>query len=397
MNLNILFLTYFEVTPQKGGIERVTDIVATNLSEKNGIKCYSAYYYSNNLVHTNFSGKICLEWGEEYNQLHRFISENNISVVINQQIYSLNKIIVRLRQTLFVYYVYFQHDRTAIDLCSDFSYYKYAAHHGNNTRKRCMFAVKFMIAPVYAMMRKLYYRHLYRSIYHNVDTIVLLSRYFIPVFLKSMGKLSDSRKCISIINNSVTLPSVTTPEDISKKLREVLIVSRLTEERKRISLAIKIWQLYQNSFEESKEWILRIVGNGEYASDYKKLVAKKKIPNIIFEGQVEDTIEYYRRASAFIMTSDAEGWGLTLVEAQQMGVVPIAFNSYESIHEIIQDGVNGVLVKNSDCTEFVRKLHELLNDDNKRRSMAINGLEVTRIFSVDRMISQWLKILDNLS
>ena len=76
-----------------------------------------------------------------------------------------------------------------------------------------------------------------------------------------------------------------------------------------------------------------------------------------------------------------------------MGVVPIAFDSYESIHEIIQDGVNGLLVKEGNCDEFVRKLHDLLSDDRKRRRMAVSGLDVVNRFSVDRMMNQWMKIL----
>ena len=242
-------------------------------------------------------------------------------------------------------------------------------------------------------MRRFYYWHSFRSIYRNADSVILLSRYFIPVFLRSIGFPTDRKRCIRIINNSVTLPTVSTPENIENKHYEVLIVSRLTEDRKRISLAIKIWWLYQQRYDEAKKWILRIVGDGEYAPDYRRLVKEKNIPNVIFEGQVDDTVQFYHKASAFIMTSDAEGWGLTLMEAQQMGVVPIAFDSYESIHEIIQDGVNGLLVKEGDCNGFVRKLHDLLSDDGERKRMAVSGLDVVNRFSIDRMMEQWMKIL----
>lgn len=54
MSLNILFLTYHEVTPQKGGIERMTDVVVNNLLNREGFYCYSAYYYPNKLEHTIF-------------------------------------------------------------------------------------------------------------------------------------------------------------------------------------------------------------------------------------------------------------------------------------------------------------------------------------------------------
>ena len=116
----------------------------------------------------------------------------------------------------------------------------------------------------------------------------------------------------------------------------------MTEDRKRISLAIKIWWLYQQRYDEAKKWILRIVGDGEYAPDYRRLVREKNIPNVIFEGQ---------------------------------------------------DGVNGLLVKEGDCDGFVRKLHDLLSNDGERRRMAVSGLDVVNRFSVDRMMEQWMKIL----
>ena len=43
MSLNILFLTYHEVTHQKGGIERMTDVVVNDLLNREGFCCYSAY------------------------------------------------------------------------------------------------------------------------------------------------------------------------------------------------------------------------------------------------------------------------------------------------------------------------------------------------------------------
>lgn len=393
MSLNILFLTYHEVTHQKGGIERMTDVVVNDLLNREGFCCYSAYYYPNKLEHTIFSDKLCLERGNEYRQLARFIEDNGINVLVNQQIYTLDNVLAKLNKCYSLRYIYFQHDRTAVDLLPAVSYYWYAATHGVDKQKKFIFLMKFLISPLYVLMRRFYYWHSFRSIYRNADSVILLSRYFIPVFLRSIGFPTDRKRCIRIINNSVTLPTVSTPENIENKHYEVLIVSRLTEDRKRISLAIKIWWLYQQRYDEAKKWILRIVGDGEYAPDYRRLVKEKNVPNVIFEGQVDDTVQFYHKASAFIMTSDAEGWGLTLMEAQQMGVVPIAFDSYESIHEIIQDGVNGLLVKEGDCNGFVRKLHDLLSDDGERKRMAVSGLDVVNRFSIDRMMEQWMKIL----
>ena len=100
MSLNILFLTYHEVTHQKGGIERMTDVVVNDLLNREGFCCYSAYYYPNKLEHTIFSDKLCLERGNEYRQLARFIEDNGINVLVNQQIYTLDNVLAKESQPL---------------------------------------------------------------------------------------------------------------------------------------------------------------------------------------------------------------------------------------------------------------------------------------------------------
>ena len=107
MSLNILFLTYHEVTHQKGGIERMTDVVVNDLLNREGFCCYSAYYYPNKLEHTIFSDKLCLERGNEYRQLARFIEDNGINVLVNQQIYTLDNVLAKLKLHN-AYFQYFQ-------------------------------------------------------------------------------------------------------------------------------------------------------------------------------------------------------------------------------------------------------------------------------------------------
>ena len=394
IRLRILFLTYYEVTPQKGGIERMTDIVVNHFTTIEKIDCYSAFYFENELAHTQFREKICLQYGKEREQLYKFISDNEINVVVNQQIPTLHKIISTLSNRLSYYYVYFQHDRTLLNIMSSIHYFCYAMLYGPNWIFRIKFGAKLIVSPFYFVVRRLYYIYLYRHIYHNVDSFILLSSLFKNVFLKSALLADDFRHKIRVINNSVTLPISDNISVIECKKREVLIVSRLTEERKRISLALKIWSKYQDRYSEARNWLLRIVGNGEFAKTYSSWVKRHKVPNVIFEGQVNSTSEFYRTASVFMMTSDAEGWGLTLMEAQQMGCVPIAFASYESIYEIIQNDINGILVRERDVEDFIRKLHYLLEDDKCRKKIAINCLDVQKKFSVEKMMQQWDSLLE---
>jgi len=49
-----------------------------------------------------------------------------------------------------------------------------------------------------------------------------------------------------------------------------------------------------------------------------------------------------------MMTSRFEGWPMVLMEAMQMGVVPVVYNSFESLSDIVVDGENGYIIPNND-------------------------------------------------
>ncbi len=111
-------------------------------------------------------------------------------------------------------------------------------------------------------------------------------------------------------------------EDLTKH-KVVLIVSRLDETQKRLSLALRIWKkVKQNPVADG--WVMKIVGHGGDYELCENIIKNEDIPAVTLEGR-QDPIPYYKEASIFMMTSRSEAWGLTLTEAQQMGVVPIAF------------------------------------------------------------------------
>lgn len=58
---------------------------------------------------------------------------------------------------------------------------------------------------------------------------------------------------------------------------------------------------------------------------------------VVFTGW-QDPESFYRDASILCLTSDFEGWGMVLTEAMTFGAVPVAFNSYAAITDIIDDG-----------------------------------------------------------
>ena len=116
-------------------------------------------------------------------------------------------------------------------------------------------------------------------------------------------------------------------------------------------------------------------------------------PDIIFEGS-QSPLEWYKKASIFLMASPREGWGLTLTESLQNGVVPVVLNTSSVFRDIIIDGENGFLAQNAQ--EYASRISLLLSDNDKRSKMAINGLKSACRFSPQKVGDLWEKMLNTL-
>ena len=150
------------------------------------------------------------------------------------------------------------------------------------------------------------------------------------------------------------------------------------------------------SHPEAKEWKLKIVGTGKDMSMYQRMISHYSIPDISFEGH-QVPLPYYKEASIFMMTSRSESWGLTLTESQQMGVVPIAFDTYASLQEIITDGRDGIVIAEGDVDGYVRSMLDLMQDNAKRQRMARQGIISSQRFSQERIAGMWWKLLSEMT
>jgi glycosyltransferase involved in cell wall biosynthesis len=165
----------------------------------------------------------------------------------------------------------------------------------------------------------------------------------------------------------------------------------MKEPQKRISLALKIWREVEKS-KVAETWTLKIIGDGENLQDYKKLAARMNLKNVQFMGK-QNPRPFYETAAMSMMTSSFEGWGLTLTESQQFGVVPLAFDSYASIKDIIFDGENGFLIPYGNLKMYAQKMLDLMKDDNMRANVALNCLESSSRFDIENVLPMWREML----
>ena len=173
------------------------------------------------------------------------------------------------------------------------------------------------------------------------------------------------------------MPQLEAPPLPQEKEQRVLFVGRLDNSVKGVDRLLRIWARAGKSL---PDWHLDIVGDGPDAAALKELAERLRLSNVSFEG-FRNPAPYYRRASIFCMTSTFEGFGLVLPEAMQHGCVPMAFNSYAAVRDLVIPGETGILAPPFDEEEYARQLLRLMQDDPLRSAMAQAGPQHAALFS----------------
>jgi glycosyltransferase involved in cell wall biosynthesis len=89
---------------------------------------------------------------------------------------------------------------------------------------------------------------------------------------------------------------------------------------------------------------------------------------IMFTDFVEDIEKVYAAADVFALTSVSEGFSLTTVEAMASSAAVVSTDCIGP-REIIDDGVDGIIVPRRDPDLFGRTILDLLHDEDRRRKM----------------------------
>ena len=106
--------------------------------------------------------------------------------------------------------------------------------------------------------------------------------------------------------------------------------------------------------------------------------------------------EVYEKASILLLTSDYEGFPLTITESMNFGVIPIVYGSYSAAYDIISDNYSGMISKPNngfDEEDFTNKLKMLLSSVTKRKDFSLNALNDSRRFLLNNIYEKWEKIL----
>jgi glycosyltransferase involved in cell wall biosynthesis len=133
-----------------------------------------------------------------------------------------------------------------------------------------------------------------------------------------------------------------------------------------------------------------IAGDGRYRPDLERLIANLDIKeHVHLLGEVEDVPGLLGRAGLFTQPSRTEGISLTLLEAMARGL-PVVATRVGGNAEVVDDGVNGILIASEDPAALAGVVRDLRADPDRARDLGRAARRrIEEAFDVRRMVAEY--------
>lgn len=157
-----------------------------------------------------------------------------------------------------------------------------------------------------------------------------------------------------------------------------LYVGRLAEEKNVLCL-LRAYKMYRDASSE-RPWSLVIVGSGPQEKALQTLAAELGLEGVHWVPfrQLDDLPVYYASASAFVLPSTLEPWGLVVNEAMACGLPILASSQCGCVHDLVFPGLNGWVFDPADVAGLAALLGKMQGEDIERMGKASMGLVSTR-------------------
>ena len=180
-----------------------------------------------------------------------------------------------------------------------------------------------------------------------------------------------------------------------EKENVMLFCGRFENWSKRIDRLLRIWSKVQGAL---PDWRLVLVGDGRDGKMLRELAGELGLERVSFEGMQTDVRPYYAEASVLCLTSETEGWPLTLTEGQANGCICVAFGCTSGVKEILSpDGECGFIVPPYDEDMYAQVLLKIASMDKESQiTMRRRSVERRLEYTPEKIAVKWKSLFDML-
>lgn len=387
--MNILFFYFQTIAPTRGGVERVTSILA-DYFEVHGHRVFYLASTDKNSDASHETRQFFLpdlnrQTSQNFNFYKNFLAEKEIGVVVFQGAHESFPWKKFDRHPPLICALHLD-PAAYVTIVQDKAVFKFRQF--SQLQRRIARPIwRKIVIPAKIALRRFKKKRVYCRNYEQCDKFIILSAAYHAALAAHLPD-GDSEDKIRCIPNPCSYEAT---EEHFEKEKILLYVGRLSLNQKRPDLMLEIWSKLAGQF---PDWRLEILGDGDDAGTVKEYAREKKIPRVYFRGFVPPE-SYFKKAPFLCMTSSNEGFGMVLLEASAFGCVPVAFDAFPSVRDILKDEETGYLIPPLDVDAYAQKLRFLMSG-NFPENIADNCRENARRYSIEYVGKEWLKLFEEL-
>lgn len=227
-----------------------------------------------------------------------------------------------------------------------------------------------------------------RILYRNVKDVICVSK----AIEEKVKNWYEFENTITIYN-----PFFIAEEELKKTVLEpqkvILFFGRFEEKVKNFTLMLEAFsqsKIYQKGYH------LHLMGSGDDADFIRQKIAVLNLNDFVeiipFKQNPFDEV---REAKFTILTSNYEGFPLSIIESLALGTPVVAVDCNSGPREIIQNEFNGLLVENHNPKALAEAMNRFADDTELYHFCKQNAAESVKHLSLKHISDQWKNLLNN--
>lgn len=180
---------------------------------------------------------------------------------------------------------------------------------------------------------------------------------------------------------------------LKTKKEKIIVSAARLEKQKNLEMLIDAFHIFHQNYDDYK---LIIYGEGTYRETLKRKIEGLGMKDsILLPGVSNKLFDEISKAELFVLSSNYEGMPNALIEAMCLGL-PCISTKVSGATDLIQDGVNGLLVDVGDTNDLTNKITKLIEDKEYAYKLANKAIEINDILDSNVICDKWLETINDV-
>lgn len=225
-----------------------------------------------------------------------------------------------------------------------------------------------------------YQKILRRFLFKNLNQVVILTN-------RDLEKYKKINQNTTVIYNFTNMEFRKSP---NFQNNQFLFVGRLSKQKGFSDLC----KIIKKFCKINDDWNFRIIGNGEYKTDFEKFIKSKNLESRINWSLVSDDIQTeMENSSCVLMTSNFEGLPMVLIEAAVCALPAISYDTPTGPSDIISNSKDGFIVPLRNQKFFIERMLQFASNVELQQKLSAGAKLESEKFCKQNILCQWKEIL----